>query len=80
MQVSLQKTTYHRPVSVLTSLSKVISIINPLTTFTNIILDGNISAYQEGYSCQYALSRFVEEWREALDNKEVPAALLITGL
>ncbi len=36
----------HRTVSILTSLSKVIeiSINNPLTTFTNIILDDRISA------------------------------------
>ncbi len=37
----------HRPVSILTNLSKVIeiSVNNPLTTFTNIILDDRISAY-----------------------------------
>ncbi len=69
----------HRPVTILTSLSMVIeiSINNPLTTFTNIILDDRISAYRKGYSCQYALLKFVEEWRKTLDNQEVPAALLM---
>ncbi len=69
----------HRPVSILTSLSKVIeiSVNNPLTIFTNIILDDRISAYQKGYSFQYALLKFVEEWWKALDNQEVPAALLM---
>ncbi len=61
----------HRPVGIMTSLSKVIeiSINNPLTTFTNIILDYRFPAYGKGYSCQYALLKFVEEWRKALDNK-----------
>ncbi len=31
--------------------------------------------YRKGHSCQYALLKFVEEWRNALDNKEVPTAL-----
>ncbi len=54
----------HRPVSILTSLPKVIeiSVNTPLTTFTNIILDDRISGYRKGYSCQYALLKFVEEW------------------
>ncbi len=69
----------HRPVSILTSLSTVneISINNPLTTLTNIILDDKISAYRKGYSCQNALLKFVEEWQKAFDNQEVPPALLI---
>ncbi len=70
----------HRPVSILTSLSTVIeiSINNPLTTtFTNIILDDWMFAYRKGYRCQYALLKFEEELRKALDNQEMSAALLI---
>ena len=59
----------HRPVSILTCLSKVVEkcINNPFTTFTNAVLNYNISAYRKGHSCQYALRKFVEEWRRALD-------------
>ncbi len=68
----------HRPVSIPTNLSKVIEIsINNTLTYTNIILDDRISAYRKGYSCQYALLNFVEEWRKDMDNQEVPAALLL---
>ena len=69
----------HRPVSILTCLSKVFEkcINNPLTAFTNAVLNDNISAYRKGHSCQYALLKFVEEWRRALDKREIPAALLM---
>ncbi len=36
-----------------------------------------MSAYRKGYSCQYVLLEFGEEWRNALDNQEIKAALLM---
>ncbi len=38
-----------------------------------------MSDYRKGYICYYALLIFVEEWQKALDNQEVPTALLMGG-
>ena len=53
---SLVKKNY-RPVSILTSISKVFEILifKQLTNFTDIIFHDGISAFRSGYECQHVL-------------------------
>ena len=41
------------------------------------ILSPYISAYRKGYSTQHVLIRLIEEWKEALDNKNIVGAVLM---
>ena len=74
----LDKTCY-RPVSVLTTFSKVFErfILNSMLEYTNQILSDHISAYRRGYSCQNVLLKLTESWRQHLDNNEIVGAVLM---
>ena len=74
----LDKTCY-RPVSVLTTFSKVFErfILNSMLEYTNKILSDHISAYRQGYSCQNVLLKLTEKWRQHLDNNQIVGAVLM---
>ena len=74
----LDKTCY-RPVSILTTFSKVFErfILNSMFEHTNKILSDHISAYRKGYSCQSVLLKLTESWRQHLDNNEIVGAVLM---
>ena len=69
----------YRPVSVLTTLSKVFEKIlaGQITPFLDSVLSPHLSAFRKGYSCQDALLHLLETWRkELLGRKKVGAVLM----
>ena len=74
----LDKNNY-RPVSVLTTLSKVIEICisQQLSEFYEAVLSALISAYRKGYSCQYSLIKLLEDLRKAFDSGKCAGLLLM---
>ena len=64
----LDKKNY-RPVSILTSLSKLFEKLleSQLISFQNKILNPGISAFRSGYSCQSVLLKLTEDIRSSLD-------------
>ena len=69
----------YRPVSILTSLSKIFEKItdNQLSTFKSSIFSDILSAFRSGYNTQYVLMDLVEQWKEALDGSMSSGALLM---
>ena len=61
----------YRPVSVLTSLSKVLENImcDQLMFFFNDTLSDDLSAYRTNYSTNAVLIKCVEDWKYAIENK-----------
>ena len=74
----LNKCNY-RPVSILTTISKIYeSILNDqLCDYFKSIFDVFLSAYRKGYSCQSVLIKFIEDWKDALDNGKIVGALFM---
>ena len=70
----------HRPVSLLTSSSKVLERLM-LTQMSNSWLSDNyhayLSAFRPNYGCQHVLLGICEMWRMAKEAKEIPALLLV---
>jgi len=76
--VDTDKTNY-RPVSILTSLSKVFEkVIYDQTwiAFHNV-LSSNLSGFMKTHSCCTALLKMTEDWRNSIDNKEAVAAVAV---
>jgi len=75
---ALEKKNY-RPVSILTSASKVYEkvLLLQLKDFLHAILNDHLSAFREGYGCQQVLLRFLEEWKAAIEEKLKVGAILI---
>lgn len=73
-----QKKNY-RPLSILSTLSKIFGKLlnDQILFFMNDILSPFVSAYRKGYSTQHVLIRLIEEWKEALDNKNIVGAVLM---
>lgn len=70
----------HRPVSVLTSSSKIFEKIieHQLSAdFLHEIYHDSLSAFRSGYSCQHVLLHLCDQWRQALENKSMVAILLL---
>ena len=70
----------HRPVSILTSTSKVLEKImnNQLSSkWLNKIYNDSLSAFRAGYNCQHVLIGITEKWREMKEAKEIPGLLLV---
>ena len=69
----------YRPISVLSSLSKVFEIVlkNQIKEFSSTFLSPNVSAYREGYSTQHVLIRLIEECRNALDQNLIAGGILM---
>jgi len=75
---SLSKTCY-RPVTILTSESKVFEAVmcDQIMTFMEYKMSTLIAAYRKRYSCNNVLVRLVENWKHALDNDEMVACILM---
>ena len=68
-----------RPVSILTSLSKIVEGImcDQLMSFLETRLLPFLCAYRPGYSCNNMLLKLVEEWKLALDKGETVGCILM---
>ena len=70
----------HRPVSVLTSSSKILeNIMNHQMNekWLNHIYHDSLSAFRAGYNCQHVLIGITEKWRDVREAKELPGLLLV---
>jgi hypothetical protein len=69
----------YRPVSILTSLSKVLEglLCDQIMEFFDDILSPLLSAYRKKYSCVNVLLKCTEEWKKALDRNEVVGCILM---
>ena len=68
-----------RPVSILTSISKIYENVlnNQLLGHFYAIFNDLLSAFRKGHSCQSSLLKFVEDMRNALDQKHAVGALFM---
>ena len=69
----------YRPVSVLSSFSHVSQKFSQeyITPFVDKFLSEFISGYKGAYSTNHVLLRFIEQWKSALDNKNMVGAVLM---
>lgn len=69
----------YRPVSILTTFSKVFETIlkNQIVPYTDECLSIFVSAYRKNYSTQHVLIRLLEEWRMNLDSGKIVGAILM---
>jgi len=76
--INLAKENY-RPLSVLTSTSKVFEGImcDQLLGFISSSLSTDLSAYRKSYSCSNVLVKCVENWRKVLENNHHVGCILI---
>ena len=75
---SLKRGNY-RPVSILTSISKIYESIlhEQMIPWIESTLSEYTSAFRPGHSCQYVLIRLIETWKEALDNGKYVGTVLM---
>ena len=69
----------YRPVSILTSPSKVFEKIfydQTWNAFRNV-LSSTLSGFMKTHSCCTALLKVTEDWRKSIDNREVVAAVAV---
>ena len=69
----------YRPVSVLSSLSKIFGKIlqNQLIDFSNSFLSKYITSYRKGHSTEHVLIRLIEDWKAKLDNGFYVGAIMM---
>ena len=75
---TLDKQNY-RPISIIPFISKLYerSLNTQLSTHFDTKLNPFIGAFRQGMGCQSTLLRMVEDWRNALDNRQyVPAIMM----
>ena len=74
----MSKKTF-RPVSILPCISKIMESIycDQLREFFDDILSDYLAAFRKGYSCEAVLIRLIEDWKIALDDRQVVGAMLI---
>ena len=72
----LSKTNY-RPISVLSAINNIFEklLASQLQAHFDGILSDYLSAYRRNYSCQTALLRVVEDWKDSLDNNRLVATI-----
>ena len=71
--------TNYRPVSILTSLSKVSEKViydQTWNAFHNV-LSSNLSGFMKIHSCCTALLKMTEDWRQRIDKKEAIAVVAV---
>ena len=68
-----------RPVSILPSVSKIFERLycDQMLEYYEVIMSKYLSAFRKGYSCESLLIRMVEDWKQALDQRQVVGAMLI---
>ena len=71
--------TNYRPVSVLTSLSKIFERVqhDQMLVFSKSVLSDRLSGFLKGHSCTTALLKMTEDFRASLDIKEHCAAIAV---
>ena len=71
--------TNYRPISVLPAINNVFKklLATQLNLHFNGILADNLSAYRKHHSCQTALLRLVEDWKDCLDKDLMVAVMSI---
>ncbi|PFX22149.1 RNA-directed DNA polymerase from mobile element jockey [Stylophora pistillata] len=76
---SMTDKTCYRPVSVLTSLSKLYEkvLFDQIYEAFHWRLSPNLSGFLKGHSCCTALLKLTEDWRACLDRREAVAAVAI---
>ena len=69
----------YRPISILSFISKLYerSLNTQLSIHFDTILNPFIGAFKLGMGCQSTLLRLVENWRNALDNRQYAAAIMM---
>ena len=74
----LDKANY-RPVSILTSTSKIFEgvLCEQVNAYMSHFLNKDLAAYRKHYSCNNVLINCIETWRSALDRNEKVGCLLI---
>ena len=72
-------TTNYRPISILPSISKIYERIfyDQLYCFFNNIFTNMLAAYRPKYGCQHVITKLIEDWKTALDNKKNIGAILM---
>ena len=75
---NLNKENY-RPVSILPSVSKIYESLmaDQLTDHFENIFDKLLSEVRKKHGCQTRMLKIVEDWRYALDNKQIVGAILM---
>ena len=69
----------YRPVSILTSISKIFERVysDQMVDFFNALLSISLSAFRKHFSCETVLLRLIEDWKALLDKQlEIGAMLL----
>ena len=76
---SHNKIENYRPVSILSCFSKVYEkfLLEKFKPFINTFLSKFIAAYRENYSSSHVLIRFIENWKQALDENFVVGTVLM---
>ena len=69
----------YRPVSILTSISKIFEKIihEQLSDYFQAFLNESLAAYRKNYSCENVLLQCVEDWRGRLDAGNIIGCLMI---
>lgn len=69
----------YRPVSVLTSTSKVFERVlhDQISVKIGGVLSSKLCGYRKGFASQHALISMIEQWRKSLDKKGYAAAVLM---
>ena len=69
----------YRPVSILPIPSKIFEKVlsEQLSSYFDAIFDNFLCAFRKGHGCQTTLLRLLEDWKQALDNNEYVAAILM---
>ena len=75
------KLTNYRPISILSTLSKILErhVANSLYTYINKtnLLHTNQSGFRAGHSCETALLKITQDWYTSLNNKEVTGVVFL---
>ena len=69
----------YRPVSILTTTSKILEKIMELqmSDWLKAVYNDSLAAFRPGYSCQHVLLALCENWREVREQKMIPGLLLV---
>ena len=69
--------TNYRPISILPAVSKLLEkfMFKQISNYFEKLFQEYLSGFRRGYGCQHVLMRLIENWKLALDNKKIIAAL-----
>ena len=69
--------TNYRPISILPAVLKLLEkfMFKQMSNYFEQLFSEYLSGFRRGYGCQHVLMRLIENWKLALDNKKIIAAL-----